>query len=411
MRLSKLFTKTRKTPPAGEESANAIFLEQAGFIEKEAAGVYTFLPLGLKVLNKIENIVREEMNAVGGEEMLMPALHPSANWETSGRWNKFDALFKTESQFGGAYALGPTHEEIIYPLMAHFLNSYKDFPIKVYQIQTKFRDEKRPKAGLLRTREFRMKDFYSFHKNDEDRNKFYEAMKQAYLKTFKRLELGVIVVEASGGTFSDLSLEFQAAASSGEDIVFVCRKCGFAQNREIVKNSTKCPTRLPDGQECGAETEEIKTIEVGNIFPLKEKFAKDFGLKFKDFNGKETLVSAGCYGLGTSRVMGAIVETSHDQKGIIWPEAVAPFPAHLIELGVDASKIYDDLVAKGVEVLYDDRAGQSAGEKFADADLIGIPLRIVVSEKTLKSDAAELKMRSEENPKLVKIKDIINHVK
>ena len=404
MRFSRFFTKTRKTPPAGEESANAIFLEQAGFIEKEAAGVYTFLPLGLRVLNKIENIVREEMDAVGGEEILMPALHPFANWETTGRWGKFDALFKTESQFGGAYALGPTHEEIIYPLTAHFLNSYKDLPIKVYQIQTKFRDEKRPKAGLLRAREFRMKDFYSFHQNDDDRNKFYETMKNAYLRTFKRLGLEVIVVEASGGTFSDLSLEFQAAASAGEDIVFRCRKCGFAQNREIAENLTKC-------KECGGETDEIKTIEVGNIFPLKEKFAKDFGLKFKDSKGKETLVSAGCYGFGTSRVMGTIVEISHDQKGMIWPDAVAPFSAHLIELGVDASKIYDDLVAEGVEVLYDDRAGQSAGEKFADADLIGIPLRIVISEKTLKSDSAELKRRSEEKTTLIKIKDIIKHVK
>ena len=404
MRLSRLFAKTRKTPPAGEESANAIFLEQAGFIKKEAAGIYTFLPLGLRVLNKIENIVREEMNKVGGEEMLMPALHPAANWETTGRWNKFDALFKTESQFGGAYALGPTHEEIIYPLTAHFLNSYKDLPVKVYQIQTKFRDEKRPKAGLLRTREFRMKDFYSFHQNDEDRNKFYETMKQAYLRTFKQLGLEVIVVEASGGTFSDLSLEFQAAASAGEDMVFRCRKCGFAQNREIAENYAKCP-------KCGAETEEIKTIEVGNIFPLKEKFAKDFGLKFKDLKGRENLVSAGCYGLGTSRVMGAIVEASHDQEGIIWPEAVAPFFVHLIELGADASKIYDDLVAEGVEVLYDDRDNASAGEKFADADLIGAPIRIVISEKTLKSDSAELKKRSEEKTTLIKINDLTKHVK
>src|SRR3989344_2676993 len=257
---------------------------------------------------------------------------------------------------------------------------------------------------LLRAREFRMKDFYSFHQNDDDRNKFYETMKNAYLRTFKRLGLEVIVVEASGGTFSDLSLEFQAAASAGEDIVFRCRKCGFAQNREIAENLTKC-------KECGGEADEIKTIEVGNIFPLKEKFAKDFGLKFKDSKGKETLVSAGCYGFGTSRVMGTIVEISHDQKGMIWPDAVAPFSAHLIELGVDASKIYDDLVAEGVEVLYDDRAGQSAGEKFADADLIGIPLRIVISEKTLKSDSAELKRRSEEKTTLIKIKDIIKHVK
>src|SRR3989344_2673250 len=403
MRLSELFTKTRRTPPKDEESANAIFLEQGGFIKKEAAGVYTFLPLGLRVLNKVENIVREEMDRVGGAEILMPALHPAENWEATGRWNKFDALFKTESRFGGRYALGPTHEEIIYPLLKHFLSSYKDLPIKVYQIQTKFRDEKRAKAGLLRSREFRMKDFYSFHAGDKERDKFYEEMKKAYLKTFRRIGLKVIVAEASGGTFSELSLEFQVASLAGEDTLFLCKKCGSARNKEIAASGEEC-------QKCGGETEEIKTIEVGNIFPLKEKFAEDFGLKFKDTKGKEHLVSAGCYGLGTTRVMGTAVEVGHDERGIIWPKEIAPFQIHLVGLDKDASKIYSMMIAEGREVLYDDRRGATAGEKFADADFIGAPARVILSARTMQDGSVEIKKRSAKNAIMVKIKDLLKYV-
>src|SRR3989338_6786177 len=343
MTFSELGGKTQKNPPKDEESRNAKLLIQGGFINKLGAGIYTFLTLGLRVLNKIENIVREERNAAGGIELLMPALHPAEYWKITGRWDSFDALLKTKSNFGGEYAIGPTHEEIIYPLLSHFISSYKDLPISLYQIQTKFRDEKRAKSGLMRCREFRMKDLYSFHENTEDRDQYYEAMRKAYLKIFNRLD-----------------------------------------------------------------------VEVGNIFPLKKKFAEDFKLTFKDKSGKETLVEAGCYGLGTSRVIGTIAEVSNDSEGIIWPRSIAPFLVHLIELDAKSAKIkalaqktYKKLLDAGVEVLYDDR-DVSAGEKFADADLIGIPLRAVISEKT--GGKIELKERNSKTMKLVKIDELMKKI-
>jgi prolyl-tRNA synthetase len=407
MLQSKLFTKIQKTPPKDEESLNAKFLEQAGFIQKTSSGVYVFLPLGLRVLVKIENIVREEMNKAGGVEVLMPGLQPKENWETTGRWKGFDALFKTESGFGGEYALGPTHEEIIYPLLLKHISSYRDLPISVYQIQTKFRDEKRAKSGLLRGREFRMKDLYSFHSNDEDRDAYYEVMKKSYIEIFKRLGINAIPTTASGGTFSELSMEFQVICKSGEDVIHYCEKCNIAQNKEIAEiSSPKCPN-------CGGETREEKAIEVGNIFPLKDKYAKDFNLMFKDKNGDEQLVSAGCYGLGTTRVMGTIAEIKNDERGLIWPKNIAPFAVHLISLSgseniqKEADKIYDLLIAKGIEVLYDNRADKSAGEKFAEADLIGIPMRIVISDKTIKEDSLEKKMRHQKETRLIKISDIL----
>ena len=406
MRISRLFSKTQKKSPKDEESKNARFLEQAGFISKSAAGIYSFLPLGLRVLNKIENIVREEMNTVGGIEILMPALHPKESWEATGRWASFGALFKTKSNFGGEYALGPTHEEILYQLLKRHISSYRDLPVYIYQIQTKFRDEPRAKSGLLRTKEFRMKDFYSFHTDDKDRDAYYEVIKKAYAKIFQKLGLNAIPTTAGGGTFSELSMEFQVLCEAGEDIIFLCKKCNLAVNKEIVSSKTsKC-------KNCGGATIEKKAIEVGNIFPLKEHFAKSVNLIFKDAAGKEKLVSAGCYGLGTSRVMGAIAEVMSDDRGLIWQEAVAPASVHLIavpggaEVKKSAEKLYDGLIAKGAEVLYDDRDTATAGEKFADADLIGIPLRAVVSEKTLEKNSVELKKRSENKTVLIKINDL-----
>ncbi|MDP3935026.1 MAG: aminoacyl--tRNA ligase-related protein [Candidatus Giovannonibacteria bacterium] len=407
MRLSELFAKTQRTPPKDEESKNAKLLEQAGFIQKLSAGVYTFLPLGLKVLNKIENIVREEMNKAGGIEILMPALHPKENWEVTGRWQAFDALFKTKSNFGGEYALGPTHEEVLYSLLKKHISSYRDLPVYIYQIQTKFRDEKRPKAGLLRAREFRMKDLYSFHANDKDRDRYYEVMKKSYVEIFKNLGLSAIPTIASGGTFSELSMEFQVASDAGEDTIFLCGECNEAINKEVAKDGN------PKCQNCGGAAKEIKAIEAGNIFPLKEKYANDFNLNFKDEAGKEKLVSAGCYGLGTSRVMGIIAEVMSDKKGLIWPKNVAPFTLHLIAVGESpkvkkaGEKLYAELIADGCEVLYDDRAERTAGEKFADADLIGIPLRAVVSEKTLDTDSVELKERNSEAIRLETIKTFL----
>jgi len=412
MRQSKLFGKTLKEPPSGEVAKNAILLERGGFIEKTMSGVYTFLPLGWRVLSKIENIVREEMNRAGAEELFMPALHPKENWEKTGRWQSFDSLFKIKSAYKTEYALGPTHEEIIYPLATHFIDSYKDLPVYLYQIQTKFRDEPRAKSGLLRGREFRMKDLYSFHVSNEDRDHYYEVMRKAYHKVFNRTGLTAIDVEASGGTFSELSQEFQVACDAGEDEIYVCKKCNFGTNKELAENAkddlrVKC-------RKCGDKTVKQKTAEVGNIFPLKEKFAKDFGLIFKDQKGGSKFVAAGCYGLGTTRLMGTVAEVHGDKAGVIWPEEIAPFKAHLIRIMkhesriVDhADKLYKQLVDYGVKVLYDDRDDKSAGEKFADADLIGIPYRLVVSGKTIKQNAVEIKRRNEDKTELVKLKELI----
>ena len=403
MRFSDFFAKTLRTPPRDEESVNSKLLIQAGFVNKLAAGVYTFLPLGLRVLDKIENIVREEMNAAGGAELLMPALHPAENWSKTGRWQSFDALFKTKGKNGSEYALGPTHEEVIYPLLKHFVSSYKALPLALYQIQTKFRDEPRAKSGLLRSREFRMKDLYSFHADVKDRDRYYEVMRKAYLKIFKRLDLGAVQTKASGGTFSEFSAEFQVVSEAGEDIIYYCQSCRKAVNKEITSQ------KAPKCYDCGGETEEKRAIEVGNIFPLKKKFAEDFNLTFKDKEGRDRLVEAGCYGLGTSRAMGTIVETHHDKKGIVWPESAAPFRVHLVEIQVKAEKVYQALVEEGVEVLYDDRKEATAGEKFVDADLIGIPWRAVISEKT--GDEIELKRRDLEDTKLVSVRELIKKFK
>lgn len=402
MLQSELFTKTKRESPKDEEAINARLLIRAGFVDKLMAGVYTFLPLGFLVLKKIENIIREEMVKIGGQEILMPTLQPKENWEKTGRWESFDALFKLKSRSGADYALGPTHEETIYPLLKHYVLSYKDLPVYIYQIQTKFRDEPRAKSGLLRGREFRMKDFYSFHTNDEDRDRYYEVMKKTYFNTFRRIGIDVIWTEASGGTFSNRSHEFQVISEAGENTIYVCEKCRVAINEEIIKEQEVCP-------KCGGrDLKKEKAIEVGNIFPLKETYARDFHLTFKDKNGKDKLVSVGCYGLGISRLIGAIVEVNNDEKGIIWPEAVAPFSVHLINLKGNrktSDKVYDTLQKKGIEVLYDDREEISAGEKFSDADLIGIPYRLVISEKT--GDKIEIKKRNEEKTKLVSEKELI----
>ncbi|MBI2577440.1 MAG: prolyl-tRNA synthetase [Candidatus Wildermuthbacteria bacterium] len=406
MRQSQYFAKTKKESPKDEESTNAKLLIRAGFIHKEMAGVYTFLPLGLRVLNKIEQIIREEMINAGAHEMLMPSLHPKENWQITGRWESFDALFRLESRHGKEYALGPTHEEILYPLLKQYVESYKDLPVALFQIQTKFRDEARAKSGLMRGREFRMKDLYSFHATTEDRDRYYEVMRQAYIRSFKRLGLRAIETQASGGTFSELSAEFQVPCESGEDIINFCETCQSAVNEEVMKGNT-CPT-------CSGKVEAMKAVEVGNIFPLKSKYSEDFNLIFKDKEGSEKFVEAGCYGIGTSRIMGTIAEISHDDKGLIWPANIAPFFVYLIQLpgGKEiADALHDDLEKQGIEVLYDDREYAGAGEKFADADLIGIPYRIVASAKTAQQNAIELKKRNEASQIMVPIAEAVRTVK
>lgn len=372
-------------------------------MQKVMAGVYDFLPLGLRVLSHIENIVREEMNAIGANEMFMPVLHPKENWEKTGRWSGLDILFKIKSQHGSEYALGPTHEEIVTPAAQSIINSYKDLPLAVYQIQTKFRDEPRAKTGLLRTREFRMKDLYSFHATAEDLDKYYQELAiPAYERIYKRLGLNAFLTEASGGTFSKFSHEYQVEIKNGEDTIYICSNCNLAKNKEIFEDGVKCTN-------CGSVSwRETTGSEVGNIFKLQDKYSSAFNLQYTASDGSKKTVLMGCYGIGTSRLMGVIVEKFHDEKGIIWPETVAPYKVHLLSLKgaeKEASVVYQDLLKAGVEVLYDDRDA-SPGVKFADADLIGIPYRIVVSAKTLEKKSVEVKKRASMETKLVKISEL-----
>lgn len=411
MRQSLLATKTLRESPKDEESVNAILLTRAGFIDKLAAGIYSFLPLGLRVLRKIENIIRDEMLALGGQEILMPALQPKDNWSKTGRWETLDVLFKLKGSGDKDYALGSTHEEIISPLAKKLVLSYKDLPFSLFQIQTKFRNEPRAKSGLLRGREFSMKDLYSFHASETDLDNFYQQATAAYFKIFQACGLTTYLTAASGGSFSKYSHEFQVASEAGEDTIFICDNCkNFAINKEIKNETPACP------QCSGLGFSEAKGIEVGNIFKLGTKYSAPFDLKFKDEKGQEQIVIMGCYGLGPSRVMGAIAETSHDEQGLIWPESVAPYKYHLLALGDSAEvkkaadELYDELTKNGQEILYDDRE-LSPGAKFAEADLIGLPWRLVVSEKTLKGNSVEIKKRTEVKTELIKINEIVKQLK
>ena len=413
MLQSKYFIKTKKESPSDEPSINAQLLMRGSFIDKEMAGVYSFLPLGLRVLRKIENIIREEIAAIGGQEILMPALQPRELWEETQRWENMDVLYRFQDQQQKWLALGPTHEEVLTDIIRKNINSYKDLPISIFQIQTKFRDELRAKAGLLRGREFLMKDLYSFHVDEEDRKAYHQKAIEAYKKIYKRCGLNALVAEASGGPFSkEISHEFQVQTPSGEDLVVFCPNGDFSKNKEVteLREGDKCP-------DCGSSLIDVKTIEVGNIFTLGTKFSQVMGANFLDENGQSKPIIMGCYGIGISRIMGTVVEVSHDERGIIWPKEIAPFQIHLISLGskdmsIDkkvkktAGDLYKKLLDWGVEVLYDDREGVSAGAKFADSDLIGIPLRLVVSEKTLIKDSVEVKGRGEEKVIFIKISEI-----
>jgi len=413
MLQSKLFYKTTKEKSAETEAVSHDLLTRAGFVDQLMAGVYTFLPLGFRVLKNIEGIIRKNMEDVGGQEMLMPALNPKENWMKTGRWNSLDILFKINGSGDKEYALAPTHEEVVAPLAKKVIFSYRDLPLYVFHIQNKFRDELRAKSGILRTREFMMKDLYSFHTDQSDLDKYYDKLVKAYLNIFKESGIGKVTYRtfASGGTFSKYSDEFQTITDAGEDIIYICEKCRLAINKEIKAENPVCP-------KCSSDRfEEKKAVEVGNIFKMGTKYSLPFDLKFKDKDGSEKPVIMGCYGIGLGRLMGAVVEVNHDDRGIIWPKSIAPFLAHLIQLGDNkkvetmAQKIYQDLQKEGIQVLYDDRQDKSAGEKFAEADLIGIPYRIVVSEKTLAKNSVELKERSKSTVKLIKIKQLAKLLK
>ena len=397
MKESQLHLRTLKESPKDELSVNASLLIRAGFVEKLTAGVYNLLPLGLMVVNKIENIVREEMKKLGAQEVLLSSLHPPKNWQITGRWTSFDALFKVKSRFGSEYALGPTHEEIITPLAKQFISSYRDLPLELFQIQTKFRDEPRPKSGLLRGREFIMKDLYSFHSDERSLDRFYEKAKKSYQRIFKKCGLTTVITEASGGSFSRFSHEFQVFSPEGEDTIYYCPHCGFARNKEIIGKLKKCPR-------CSYPLQKEKGIEVGNIFKLKDKYSQLFHLQYLDKSGKAHNVLMGCYGIGITRLMGTIVEISHDKSGIIWPKTIAPYLIHLIPIyGKDVAvnrkiqkevdKITKFLENKHLSVLEDDRRNISNGQKLVEADLIGLPYRIVVSSQTIKKNKIEVKNR------------------
>jgi prolyl-tRNA synthetase len=410
MKQSQLFTKTKKEAPSDEVSVNAQLLIRAGFVDKLMAGTYTFLPLGLRVFKKIENIIREEMEGLGACEILMPSLQPKENWEKSGRWDSLDNLFKFTSFYSkNDYALGATHEEVVAPLMKKYVFSYKDLPTATFQIQNKFRDEKRAKSGILRGREFFMKDLYSFHTNVEDLDAYYEKAKEAYERIFQRAGIGekTYYTYAAGGSFTKYSHEFQTLTEAGEDNIYICDKCHIAINDEIIEDlEHKCP-------QCGnVELRQEKAVETGNIFKLMTKFSAPFELTFKDQEGKENDVIMGCYGIGLNRLMGTAVELFHDERGIIWPENIAPFSVHLLNLGQDeeAEKIYSELLKNDIEVLLDDREAQ-AGEKFADSDLIGIPYRVVISKKSLAAGGIEVKKRSENESKIMTVEELLQTLK
>ena len=382
MRQSQLFGKTVREAPKDEISQNAILLSRAGYIDKLMAGVYSYLPLGLKVLSKIKNIVRSEMDAIGGQDILMPALHPREVWDETKRWESLkEIMFQFKGRGGKDLGLGATHEEIVVDIARKRISSYRDLPVYLYQIQDKFRNEPRAKSGLLRGREFSMKDLYSFNQNQHDLEVFYSQATQAYGKIFARCGLQAIVTEASGGAFtSDYSHEFQVATPYGEDEIVVCPAGDFVQNTEIcqLKTGDRCP-------HCGQAVKLVQSIEVGNIFKLGAKYSQDMGLTFADENGKKQEVIMGCYGIGPSRVMGAVVEVYHDDKGIIWPASLAPYQAHLLLLDQQKSaltdQVYQELTQAGCEVLYDDRQ-ESAGIKLNDADLIGLPVKLIIGAKT-----------------------------
>lgn len=412
MKQSQLLNATLKEAPQDEVSVNAKLLTRGGFVAKLTAGVYTYLPLGLRVLQKISGLVREEMQTLGAQELLLPALHPKEVWQRTDRWSNpgREVMFQLQGRGEREYGLGWTHEEVITPLLKPFLRSYRELPLALYQIQTKFRDEPRAKSGLLRGREFIMKDLYSFHATTEDLDQYYEQVKSSYNRIFKRLELSALCAEASGGAFSPLSHEFQVPTPAGEDIILQCPQKDYVVNREIAKvqQGENCPY-------CGTPIEARRAIEVGNIFRLGTRFAQSFNLTYKDQAGAEQLAVMGCYGLGITRLLGALVEVHHDERGIIWPAAAAPFTVHLLALQdlpavrKSAEQLYQDLQKIGVAVLYDERTDVSAGEKFAEADLLGCPLRLIVSEKTLAQAGVETKLRAQEQTKLMTFTEVVHY--
>lgn len=417
---SKLFSKTKKEVPSDEVSKNAILLHKANFIYKEMAGVYSFLPLGLRVLNKIENLVRKHMDKIGNE-IFMSSLAPKELWETTGRINVVDVLFKataanenSKNKSNNEYILNSTHEELVTPIALDYGRSYKDFPVAYYQIQTKFRNEPRAKSGLLRGREFRMKDLYSFHITEEDFLNYYEQAKKSYMDFYNDVGLGedTFIASASGGDFTNrYSHEFQTICEAGEDIIYVDRVNKISYNKEVV--SVDAEENIKNFGTDISKLEQVKACEVGNIFPLETKFTKAFNFQYTDENNQKKLVEyMGCYGIGPSRVMGVIVEKFSDENGLVWPKAVAPFQIEVISLHKESGDdvfekskdIYNSLQGK-YEVLFDDR-DLSVGNKLNDADLYGIPVQIIIGSKNLENGEVEIKVRKTGEIEKIKVEEL-----
>ncbi len=409
MRVSKLFTKTSKNAPADEVAKNAQLLIRAGYVYKEMAGAYDFLPLGIRVLNKIKQIVREEMDAVGGQEMIMTGLQNKEIWEKTGRWDDeaVDVWFKSKLQDGTDIGFGWTHEEPILNMVQPYIQSYKDLPTAVYQFQNKFRNELRAKSGIMRGREFVMKDMYSLHATQADMDAYYDKVIEAYKRCFERFGIAdkTFVTFASGGSFTKFSHEFQTICDAGEDIMYVNDDHTVAVNEEVLEDAAK---------ELGVDKSALKPVksaEVGNIFKFGTEKSEKMGIYYTDQDGRQQPVYFASYGIGITRVMGVVVEMLADDKGLVWPDNIAPFRVYLARLGTEdattkaADALYENLTAAGVEVLYDDRDARP-GEKFADADLLGIPHRVVVSAKTVEQGSLEYKKRTSSDSRMVSLDEL-----
>jgi prolyl-tRNA synthetase len=405
MRFSKSFVKTLRTAPKDETARGAQFLSRAGYVHKELAGIYDYLPLGLRVLENIKAIIRDELNQIGCQEILMSSLQNPEPWQKTDRWDieKMDIWFKTELAAGGELGLAPTHEEPVTKMLKSYISSYKDLPIYVYQFQTKFRNELRAKSGIMRGREFLMKDLYSFSTTEEEHDAFYHQVEIAYKNIFDRLGIGADTFQtfASGGVFSKYSHEFQTLTDIGEDTIYYNADKSVVLNEEVLNDEVLA--------ELGVKHEDLqstKAAEVGNIFTLKTKYSAPLDLAFNDKDGQRKTVLMGCYGIGVSRVMGVIAEKFCDNRGLIWPEQIAPYKYYLIGIGEEGTKQADALYQDHEDaVFYDDRDIRP-GEKFADAELMGMPYRVVVSDKTLATGQAEITDRATGESKMVSLSEI-----
>jgi prolyl-tRNA synthetase len=409
MKISQLFTKTKKEAPADEVSKNAQLLIRAGYVRKEMAGVYAYLPLGLKLIENIKSIVREEMNAIGGQELIMTNLQPKETWEITTRWDDavVDVWFKTKLKDDTEVGLAWSHEEAIMLMMSEYIESYKDLPQSVYQFQTKLRNELRAKSGIMRGREFVMKDMYSLHASAEDLDEYYKKVTEAYNRVFERVGTGAdtFVTFASGGACTKFSHEFQTICDAGEDVLYVHRGKNIGVNEEVLEDAIK---------ELGidrSELEKVKSAEVGNIFNFGTDKSESMKISFTGQDGKEAPIYLASYGIGITRLPGVIAEKMSDEKGLVWPDSIAPFRIYLVSLGQDeaAEKLYKELTDVGISVLFDDRDAR-AGEKFADADLLGIPHRIVISAKTVEQGKVEYKARTSNDSELVTTEELVRRI-